>query len=170
MKTRMNVTMIRVASVVMMIGSLLSANQASAWGRFDGGHHPVYGGGWAHRSPVVVHNTYVNRGGGGCVGCGIGGLAVAGLVGGAILGAAIVGANSPPPPPPTVIYQQSEPMYQQSAPVVVQGPAVGQQVSILPPGCNSMNINGGQYYQCGAYWYQPFFGGNGVYYTMVPTP
>jgi hypothetical protein len=138
----------------MMVGSILSANQAGAWGRFPGGAHPAYGGAWAHRDPVVVHNTYVNRGGGGCVGCGIGVAAVAGLVGGAIIGAAIAG-NEPPPQPTTVI---------------VQGPPMGSQVAVLPPGCASMNINGGQYYQCGPYWYQPFFGGNGVYYTLVPTP
>jgi hypothetical protein len=164
MKTNKTCMAIRIASIVMMIGSLLTANQASAWGRFDGGHHPAYGGAWAHRNPVVVHNTYVGRGGGGCVGCGIAGAAVAGLVGGAILGAAIAGAGSPPPPPPTVVYENAP---QQ---VVVQAPPMGAQVAVLPPGCNSMNINGGQYYQCGAYWYQPFFGGNGVYYTMVPTP
>jgi hypothetical protein len=151
----MRTTLFRLASVVMMVGSLLTANQAGAWGRFEGGHHPTYGGNWAHRNPVVVHNTYVNHGGGGCVGCGIGALAVAGLVGGAIVGAAIAG-NQPPPP--------------QQQTIIVQGAPMGSQVSVLPPGCNSMNINGGQYYQCGPYWYQPFFGGNGVYYTMVPTP
>ena len=137
---------------VFLIGSLLPLNQAGAWGRFDGGHHPAYGGGWAHPSPVIVHNTYV-RGGGGCVGCGIGAAAVAGLVGGVIIGATIAN-NSPPPPPQTII---------------VQGPPVGTQIANLPPGCNSMVVNGTQLYQCGPYWYQPFFGGNGVYYSLVPT-
>lgn len=150
----MRTSLFRIASIAMMTGSLLSAGQAAAWGRFDGGHHPVYGGDWAHRNPVVVHNTYVTHAGGGCVGCGLAGAAVAGLVGGAILGAAIAG--SAPPPPPTT--------------VVVQGPPVGAQVAVLPPGCASMMINNAQYYQCGPTWYQPFFGGNGVYYQIVPTP
>jgi hypothetical protein len=44
------------------------------------------------------------------------------------------------------------------------------QVAALPPGCASMMINNTQYYQCGPTWYQPFFGGNGVYYQIVPTP
>jgi hypothetical protein len=33
-----------------------------------------------------------------------------------------------------------------------------------------MNVNGQQLYQCGPTWYQPFFGGNGVYYTVVQAP
>jgi hypothetical protein len=33
-----------------------------------------------------------------------------------------------------------------------------------------MAVNGGNFYQCGPVWYQPYFGGNGVYYTVVPNP
>jgi hypothetical protein len=123
---------------------------AYAWGRFEGGYHPY------RRSPVIVHNTYV-RGGGGCVGCGA--AAVVGLVGGALVGAAIV-ANSQPR---TVIVEQPQT-------VVVAQPAYGTQVAMLPPGCGNMNINGATYYRCNNYWYQPYMGGNGVYYTMVPPP
>lgn len=132
--------------------ALLPAQDAAAWGRFEGGHHPAYGGGWAHRPPGVVHRTYVERGGGGCVGCGVGVAAVAGLLGGAVLGAAIA-ANSAPPPQ-----------------VIYAGPPMGAEVAALPPGCASMNINGANLYQCGPTWYQPYFGGNGVYYTVVPGP
>jgi hypothetical protein len=157
----MKMKFFHIAAILMTAASMLSAQQAGAWGRFDGGVHPAYGGNWAHRNPVIVHNTVINRTGGGCVGCGIAGAAVAGLVGGAIIGAAIAG--SAPPPPRTVVVEQA-------APVMVAGPPIGSQVAVLPSGCGVMSVNGVQYYQCGSYWYQPFYGGNGVYYTVVPTP
>jgi hypothetical protein len=148
----------------LLIAVMVPVQNASAWGRFDGGHHPAYGGGWAHQPPVVVHRTYVEHRGGGCVGCGIGVAAVAGLIGGAVIGAAIAG--NAPPPERTVIVEQAAPQ-----PVYVQqGMPIGMQVAGLPPGCGNMNVNGQQFYQCGPTWYQPFFGGNGVYYTVVPQP
>jgi hypothetical protein len=149
-------------SLSLMIATFSPVQNASAWGRFDGGHHPAYGGGWAHQPPVVVHRTYVDHRGGGCVGCGIGVAAVAGLIGGAVIGAAIAG--SPPPERTMVVEQAPQPVY------VQQGMPIGTQVAGLPPGCGSMNVNGQQLYQCGPTWYQPFFGGNGVYYTVVPQP
>jgi hypothetical protein len=33
-----------------------------------------------------------------------------------------------------------------------------------------MNVNGASYFQCGPAWYQPYVGGNGVYYVAVPAP
>ena len=147
-------------SMSLLIATFSPVQNAGAWGRYDGGHHPAYGGGWAHQPPVVVHRTYVEHRGGGCVGCGIGVAAVAGLIGGAVIGAAIAG-NQPQP----VIVQQPQTIVVQQ-----QGMPIGMQVAGLPPGCGNMNINGQQLYQCGPTWYQPFFGGNGVYYTVVPAP
>ncbi len=138
-----------------------SAPNAFAWGDFEGGHHPQRGGNWARPRPEEVHRSYVDHGrGGGCVGCGVGIAAVAGLLGGAVLGAAIAGSSAPPPPdlpppPPTM---------------VVEGLAPGMEVTALPPGCRAMNVNGVNYYECGPTWYQPYFGGNGVYYTVVNAP
>ncbi len=39
-------------------------------------------------------------------------------------------------------------------------------VTTLPPGC----VSSGGKYQCGSVWYQPYFGGNGVYYQAIPPP
>src|SRR5258708_25111447 len=62
-----------------MIGFMIPAPPALAWGRFAGGIHPDHDPHW-HRDPVVVHNTYVRHTGHGCVGCGVGAAALVGLV------------------------------------------------------------------------------------------
>ena len=51
-----------IVSLAMTVGSVLPISNAYAWGRFVGGHHPAYAGGWARPSPVIVHNTYVRGG------------------------------------------------------------------------------------------------------------
>jgi hypothetical protein len=40
----------------------------------------------------------------------------------------------------------------------------------LPPGANSMVVNGVHYYQAGPTWYKPYYGSSGVYYEVVPAP
>ena len=56
-------------------------------------------------------------------------------------------------------------------PVYVTGPAIGTEVMALPgSGCNSVSANGIRYYNCGSSYYQPHFGSNGVYYTVVAKP
>ena len=115
-------------------------------------YHAGYGGG------AYYHPAYAA---GGCWGCtagySAGAVAAAGAVGlaaGAALGAA---ASSP-----TVGVQQ---------PVYVTGPAIGSEVFALPGGgCSSVNANGITYYNCGSSYYQPHFGSNGVYYTVVASP
>jgi hypothetical protein len=134
---------------------------AGAWGQFKGGHHPDYNPHFVRHDPVVVHNTYVRGGGGGCIGCGVGAAAVAGLLGGAILGATLAGGGAAPPP---MVVEQPPPQ------VILQAPPPGTPVAVLPPGCASMNVNGANYFQCGQTWYQPYVGGNGVYYVAIPTP
>jgi hypothetical protein len=37
-------------------------------------------------------------------------------------------------------------------------------------GCDSLFANGARYYNCGDAYYQPHFGSNGVYYTVVANP
>ena len=76
-----------------------------------------------------------------------------GLAAGAAIGSA---ASSP-----TVVVQQ---------PVYVSGPAIGSEVMALPGSCNSVSAGGTTYYNCGDAYYQPHFGSNGVYYTVVPNP
>jgi hypothetical protein len=152
-------------AAVGLILAFLPIQNAMAWGQFDRPEHDVH---WARQNPVVVHNVYVHHDVGGCVGCGVGVAAVAGLIGGAIIGAAVAGSAPPPPlvyeTPPPVVIQAPPPVYIQA------GPPIGSEVAVLPPGCGNMNVNGVQYYRCGGVWYQPFFGGGGVYYTVVPSP
>ena len=152
--------------ILFVVACMMPLQYASAWGRFEGGIHPIHNPVF-HRDPVVIHRTYVTHGHGGCIGCGVAGAAVVGLIGGAIIGAAIAG-NEPPtreviveqaPTPPTTIIVTGPPQ-----------PLYGQQVAILPGGCNVMNVNGVTYYRCNQYWYQPYMGGNGVYYTLIPPP
>lgn len=78
------------------------------------------------------------------------GAAAVGVAAGAVAGAAVASAAAPqpvyvaPPPPPPP-------------------PVVGTIVTALPPGC----VASGSRYQCGAIFYQPYFGSSGVYYQVV---
>jgi len=49
---------------------------------------------------------------------------------------------------------------------------VGQTVGTLPPGgvTSTATVQGATYYLCGATWFSPAFGANGVYYRVVPPP
>ncbi len=40
----------------------------------------------------------------------------------------------------------------------------------LPAGCAYTPFNGATYYNCGAAWFSPAYGANGVYYRVVPPP
>ena len=85
------------------------------------------------------------------------GAAAVGVAAGAVAGAAASSAyNYSAPPPSTVVVQQAP-----AAPPAP--PAVGTVVTTLPSGCTTS----GNRYQCGSVWYQPYFGGNGVYYQVV---
>jgi hypothetical protein len=118
-------------------------------------------GGWGGRGAVAVgggyHGAYYH--GGGCYGCG----AAVGAVAGLAVGTAIASAAQPA----TVVVQQpiQQPSYYSPGYL-----AVGSQVAGLPPGSNSMVVNGQQYYQSGPTWYRPYFGSSGVYYEVVPAP
>lgn len=157
----------KIQTALTIVTLLVPTANAFAWGRVVGGVHPARPGAvWARPRPVAVHNVYVAHRGG-CYGCGAGFAAVAGLAAGAIVGAAI--ASSAPPP----VYAAPAPVVVEAPPppvIVAAGPPIGAEVAALPPGCVTMNVNGATYYQCGPTWYQPYFGGNAVYYTVVPTP
>jgi len=118
---------------------------------YGGAYHAGYGGG------AYYHPGYAAGGCWGCSGYSAGAVAAAGVVGLAA-GAAIGSAAASP----TVVVQQ---------PVYVTGPAIGSEVFALPSsGCNSVSANGIRYYNCGGGYYQPHFGSNGVYYTVVANP
>lgn len=48
--------------------------------------------------------------------------------------------------------------------------AMGVNYATVPTGSISINKNGSTYYLNGNTWFQPAFGANGVYYTVVATP
>jgi hypothetical protein len=125
----------------------------AAWhrGGWGGGWHGASWGGWGYHGATVYH--------GGCWGC-AGGAAVAagavGLAAGAAIGSAAAAASTP-----TIVVQQ---------PVYVASPAIGTQVVTLPGDCARTVATGVTFYNCGGAYYQPGFGSNGVYYTVVPNP
>jgi hypothetical protein len=47
---------------------------------------------------------------------------------------------------------------------------MGANYAMLPSGCATPDVGGKTYFLCGNTWFQPSFGANGVYYTVVPTP
>ena len=105
-------------------------------------------------APVSARGWVVAR-----VGPRVVGAAAVGVAAGAVAGAAVASAQphyysttvvTPPPAPAP-------------APAPATAPAVGTVVTTLPSGCTE---SGGRY-QCGSLWYQPYFGGNGVYYQVV---
>jgi hypothetical protein len=69
--------------------------------------------------------------------------------------------------PSTIVVEQPTTVVQQGVPGVLP---VGTQVTALPGVCTAENVNGIMAYQCGAAWYRPFFGANGVYYQVVSPP
>ncbi len=121
-----------------------------------GNHHPNN-----NNNNNNNNNYYVNGGGwDGGWGYGAADDALAGVAMGTMIGAATA-------QPSTVIVEQPTTVVQQ---VVPGAPPVGTQVTTLPGVCTAQNVSGTMAYQCGAVWYRPFFGANGVYYQVVPPP
>jgi hypothetical protein len=79
-----------------------------------------------------------------------------------------------PYPAPVVVYGAPAPavVYDASAPpVMLPSPTpIGSVSYALPPGAQSANIKGVQYYVAGPTYYRPNFGPNGVYYVVVANP
>jgi len=48
--------------------------------------------------------------------------------------------------------------------------SMGVNYAALPAGSMSINKSGATYYLNGNTWFQPSYGANGVYYTVVPAP
>jgi hypothetical protein len=46
--------------------------------------------------------------------------------------------------------------------------ALGSLVATVPAGCPYQVVNGVSYYVCDGTWFQPYYGGNGLYYRVVP--
>jgi hypothetical protein len=142
--------------LALAAGLLASPGGANAWvaaaggyGRGAvavGGYHPAY-----YHPPT------------GCYGCG----AAAGAVVGMAVGAAVVSASQPK----TVVVAQPAVVYAPPPGYYAPGNLpLGSQFAVLPPGSNSMVVNGVTLYQNGPTWYRPFYGSSGVYYEVVPAP
>jgi hypothetical protein len=48
--------------------------------------------------------------------------------------------------------------------------ALGSTVAVLPPSCTTIVVDGTGYSQCGSTWYQPYYAGTTVQYTVVSPP
>jgi hypothetical protein len=53
---------------------------------------------------------------------------------------------------------------------VVTAAVVGTRVTVLPPACTVVYVNGFTYQQCGTVWYQPQFVGTSTTYVVVNPP
>jgi hypothetical protein len=52
----------------------------------------------------------------------------------------------------------------------VTSAALGSTVAALPPSCSTVVVNGIGYSQCGSTWYEPYYSGTTVQYTVVSPP
>jgi len=125
---------------------------ATAYGGYD-----HYGGGYyyGYHPPTLVnsHST-------GCYNCGGWGtgaaVAVTGLAAGTMLGAVAGSAAT---------------ANAYAAGVAAQPAYIMNDIyPSLPAGCIYSPIAGSAYYRCGVTWFSPYYGANGMYYRVVPTP
>jgi hypothetical protein len=103
----------------------------------------------AYHPPTVVNQYY----GTGCYNCGGwsgAGAVAAGVAVGAAVG--VAAANTA------------------NANAAAAAYANGTIYAALPAGCAYTPFNGATYYNCGAAWFSPAYGANGVYYRVVPPP
>lgn len=130
----------------------------------DHGNHGDHGGNNRNNNNGnTTNNVNVQGYGGGWGPDGWGYGAADGAIAGLAVGAAIGAASQPS----TVIIDQQDAPQVPQQPVI---PSIGSQVLMLPPGCQSRNVDGALFYQSGTAWYRPLFGASGVYYQVVPPP
>ena len=132
-------------------------------GEYHGGGHGGHGGHHDnHNNNNNTTNNYYGDGGWGW-GWGAADDALAGMAVGAMIGAA---ASQPS----TVIIEQppAGPSGQQASSNAKH--SIGTQVTTIPPGAVSKNVNGVLAYECKGVWYRPYFGSSGVYYVVVSPP
>lgn len=112
-------------------------------GGYSAYHPPAYGAaGYApYHAPVAVPYYHA-----GCYNCA--GAVAAGAVVGVAAGAAIATAARPAP----VVYP------------------MGVSYATVPAGAVIVNRYGVNYYQVGTTWFRPYYGANGVYYSVVAPP
>jgi hypothetical protein len=94
----------------------------------------------------------------------------AGLVAGAAIGSAVASSYQPTyvVTPPPVVVAPATPVVVAAPPAAA--PPLGTVFYSLPYGAQPMTIAGQQYYYLNGGYFRPYFGGNGVYYQVVPAP
>ena len=123
------------------------------------------GGEGRHNRNNNNNNNTVNVYGGGGWGWGWGAAddALAGMAVGAAIGAASQ--------PSTIIVENQAPADSSGQQAPSNGmPQIGTQVTTIPPGAVSKNVNGIMAYEYRGTWYRPYFGSSGVYYVVVSPP
>jgi hypothetical protein len=129
-----------------------------------------YGGAYYYHPPTYYPYhppTTVNYYGSGCYDCGgwsTAGAAAAGAAVGLAAGAAIGSANTAAAT--SSAYSAGYAAGSAANPTYVMGAIY----ATLPAGCAAPTISGTTYYLCGNTWFKPYYGANGVYYRVVPTP
>ena len=107
----------------------------------------------------------------GCYNCGgwsTAGAAAAGAAVGMVAGAAIASANTSAAT--SSAYSAGVAAGAAAASAAPTTYVMGAIYAKLPAGCVTPSVQSKTYYLCGNTWFQPSYGANGVYYTVVPTP
>ena len=127
-------------------------------------NHPDRNHDWRDHDHTFNKNVTVNTNGDGWYNYGAADEALAGMM--MVTAMGTVAAKSSDTDT-IIIEQPASPAPQQQQPVI---PSIGDQVSMLPQGCQARNVNGVLLYQSGTAWYRPYFGSGGVYYQVVQPP
>jgi len=147
--------------VFLALISLTSLTMSTDAQAYWHGYRPGWHGGW-----VGWHGGYGWRGGPGCWRCG------GGWGPGPVIAAGVVGATAA-----GIVAAESAPVVVQQAPVVVEPapvvstsiiPPIGSKFPALLPGCVLAPRNGINFYQCEGFRMRPLYGGNNLYYRVVP--
>src|SRR5262245_3289404 len=142
----------KLMSLALLCAALAVPIQSDGWvaaggrGGFVAAGGPCWHAGWSC--------------GGVCTGTAVA-AGAAGFAAGAAVGAAVARANQP-------AYVVAAPPAVVGAPV--QAVPIGTVYYSVPYGAQPLSVAGQQYYYLGSTYYRPFFGGNGVYYQVVPSP
>lgn len=134
-------------------GSTASGSPTYRGGNYYYGYHP----------PTVINNY-----GAGCYNCGgwnAGSAWAAGVTGAAV--GATVGAAAASSANAAANANAYSAGYAAGA---TSAYAMGSVYPSLPPGCVYSPYSGVTYYKCGQIWFSPYYGANGMYYRVVPTP
>jgi hypothetical protein len=156
-------------------GGSASHAEGGGWSKTGAAGGTAYGdahsGSAYYHPPTAAYEGYhppavVNSYGAGCYNCGGWATASAAATGaavGTIVGATAASANKAAAT--SSAYSAGVAAGAASATYVM-----GAIYPTIPSGCATPNVQGTTYYLCGNTWFQPSYGANGVYYTVVPTP